>query len=354
MNIAGSILRLVRVPYDGPRTGTHLLLQLRTDEGLEGVSYVSFAGEGAWSAKALSVTVEALVPRLAGCDVLNTEAVSALLQGAEGPLAGLVHRAASLIDVALWDIRGKALGRPVWQLLGGFSNRVRVYGGWKLWWQLDADTVARNAAWFREQGFTALKFRLGGMGSASEAVERTRIIRAAAGPSMDLLADANQSWDMKQALAIGAALDECGLFYLEDPISHQDEAGLAHLARELRTPLAAGESYSGSAPFRRLLERRGLDLVMVDLNVGGLTPWMKIAHLAETYGRPIVSHLCPEILAHAVAASPNGLILEYLPWASDLWREPPLVKDGWLELSAKPGLGLEVDEAAVKRLELSA
>src|SRR4051794_9677438 len=125
MKVRDCRLHFVEVPYDGPRTGTHLVLQLFTDDGTQGFGYTSFAGGPRWTVKPLSATIEALVDVIRGDDPLNTEALAEKLGRASGLMTGIVNHAASLIDVALWDIRGKALGRPVYQLLGGHKNRVR-------------------------------------------------------------------------------------------------------------------------------------------------------------------------------------------------------------------------------------
>ena len=130
-----------------------------------------------------------------------------------------------------------------------------------------------------------------------------------------------------------------------------DLEGQARVADALTVPIAAGEYHYGIEPFRYMLERRSIDIVMIDLmRVGGLTRWMKVAHLAEAFNVPVVSHLVPEFLCHAMAAIPNGIYTEYMPWSLPLYKEPPRIEDGELILPQTPGLGLEFDEDAITAL----
>jgi L-alanine-DL-glutamate epimerase-like enolase superfamily enzyme len=164
------------------------------------------------------------------------------------------------------------------------------------------------------------------------------------------MCDINQRWDVRQAISIGSRVEEYHLFWLEDVVAHDDYPGLAEVARSLATPIAAGEYVYGLVPFRHMLEGRSVDIVMVDvLRAGGMTQWMKIAGMAEAFNLPIVNHLAPEISVHLVAAAPNALTVEYMPWSSKLWKDVPRPVNGELTVPTKPGLGLEFDEDALKR-----
>jgi L-alanine-DL-glutamate epimerase-like enolase superfamily enzyme len=148
-------------------------------------------------------------------------------------------------------------------------------------------------------------------------------------------------------------MQEYGLYWIEDPIPADDVEGLREITGALETPIAAGETYDSPSQFRAVLDRRAVDKVIVDLEVGGITPFLKIAHLVESYGLGVASHTCTEIGTHLMAALPNALTVEYVPWAQPLFQEVPPVKDGNLVLSDKPGLGLELDEAALQRFALA-
>jgi L-talarate/galactarate dehydratase len=177
-----------------------------------------------------------------------------------------------------------------------------------------------------------------------------RVLREAIGPDVDLMCDINQLWSVTHAVEVGRRVEPYQLYWLEDPVAHDDYAGLARVADALATPVAAGEYHYGIVPFRHLLEARSIDVVMIDLvRVGGITQWMKVAGMAEAFNLPVVSHLLPEIHVHLVAAIPNGLTVEYMPWSLRLFEETPALEQGQLVVPAKPGLGLVFDRAALER-----
>ncbi len=330
-------------------------IELRSDTHLEGIGYAGFVRVE--MLKALRQTLDALADCIIGDDPLATEAISEKLLGlgGMGAPAGLVTRAAAAIDVALWDLKGKDLGQPLFRLLGGGANRIPAYASGFLWRDYDAEMLAETGAELVGQGFRAMKFRMGAEKTATAEILRMRALREAVGDEIDLMVDINQGWDANRAIRMGREMDHHRLYWLEDPIQHQDYAGLALIADALDTPVATGEYHYGIVPFRHMLEQNSVDIVMVDLlRVGGITHWMKVAHLAEAFNKPVVSHLAPEILAHCVAAAPNGLTVEHMPWALPLFRESFAVEDGEILLSEKPGLGLELDLDAIARLDPTA
>jgi L-alanine-DL-glutamate epimerase-like enolase superfamily enzyme len=203
-----------------------------------------------------------------------------------------------------------------------------------------------------EKGFRQMKTQLALPGDTSpeREVERIRRMRDSIGPNIDLMCDINQRWRVDQAIDIGRRIEEVHLFWLEDVTTADDYQGLARVADALATPVAGGEYLYGPAPFRQMMEARSVDIVMIDLmRAGGITQWLKIAGMAEAYNLPVVSHLVPEIHVHLVAAIPNGLTVEYMPWTFRIFEEVPVPVKGELAVPKKPGLGLKFDEAALKR-----
>ena len=180
-------------------------------------------------------------------------------------------------------------------------------------------------------------------------------MREAIGPDIDLMCDINQLWSVNHAIEVGRRIEPYHLFWLEDPTAHDDYPGLARIADALDTPIAAGEYHYGIVPFRHLLEARSIDIVMIDLlRVGGITQWMKVAGMAEAFNLPVVSHLIPEIHVHLVAAIPNGLTVEYMPWTLQLFEETPAIEHGPArgaeEAGPRPGLRPGRDQALPGRL----
>lgn len=356
MKITDFKTRVVKLPReDGPLndapgviTASFVTLQLMTDEGVEGIAYAGYVN--GLLVPALKATLDALAAQTIGSDPLDTEAVSVRLLrlGGSGAPAGLVTRCAAAIDVALWDIKGKALGQPVYKLLGGFRDTVPAYASGHLWRTYDLKALAETAPRLVEQGHRAMKFRMGAEDSAAKEIARMRVMREAVGDDIDVMLDINQGWDVNQAITIGRELARYNLYWLEDPIHHQDYDGMARIADALDTPIATGEYHYGIVPFRHMLEKRSLDIVMVDLlRVGGLTGFMKVAHMAEAFNLPVVSHLATEVLVHAIAAIPNGLWVEHMPWTFAMFKEVPAVANGLMRVPQRPGLGLEFDEQAL-------
>ncbi|HTV90756.1 MAG TPA: mandelate racemase/muconate lactonizing enzyme family protein [Stellaceae bacterium] len=362
MKIASLETGIVMLPNDEPLAGFSenpngknpiVWLKLRTDDGIEGLGVTYFGGT---LTRVLRQAVDDLGALVVGDDPLRPEAVARKLRDAAqqaGP-GGILTMAMSAIDVALWDIKGKALGLPLWKLLGGGRDRIRTYASGALRRGLKLDEAVTAAGRLREKGYRQAKMQLGLPGETNPAreVEQARLIREAAGADMDLMCDINQRWRPEQAIDIGRRVEDAGvgLYWLEDVTAHDDYAGLARVAHALKTPVAGGEYLWGIVPFRHMLEHRSVDIPMIDqVRCGGITQWLKIAGMAEAFNLPVVSHGVPEIHVHLVGAVPNGLTVEYMPRLFPLWKAVPQPVDGDLLMPRAAGLGLEFDDAAIAR-----
>nr|WP_294556761.1 mandelate racemase/muconate lactonizing enzyme family protein [uncultured Rhodopila sp.] len=363
MKIASFEAATLRIPEDDPlagmpeevgRTRPVVILRLRTDSGIEGIGLTFYAGKMTGS---LRVAVEELAALTIGEDPLRIEHIVAKLHAAAdtcGP-GGIFTLAVSAIDIALWDIKGKALDQPLWKLLGGHRDRVPAYASGSLRRGLTHDQAQKAAETLVQKGFREMKTQMALPGNPppSEEVRRVRVVREAIGPDIKLMCDINQRWRPEQAIDIGSRCEDVGLFWLEDVTTADDYAGLARVTAALKTPIAGGEYVWGIVPFRHMLEARSVDIVMIDIcRAGGVTQWMKIAGMAEAFNLPVVSHVMPEMLVHLVAACPNGLTVEYMPWMLCLYEETPALENGQLVLPDKPGLGLRFDETAVARFRV--
>ena len=360
MKITKVLTQIVRVPAveplaNGPEApGTmrnFVTLRMQTDAGIEGIGYTFF---GAALTGALREAVQALGDLAVGEDPMRTEAIHAKLRAASagsGP-GGILTLAISAIDIACWDIRGKALNLPLWQMVGGAREKVPTYASGALMRHFPLDHLVKAGPKLVEKGFRQMKTQLALPGATSPAIEvdRIRRMREAVGPDIDLMCDINQRWRVEQAIDIGSRIEDVHLFWLEDVTTADDYQGLARVADALSTPVCGGEYLYGPAPFRQMLEARSVDIVMIDLmRAGGITGWLKIAGMAEAFNLPVVSHLVPEIHVHLIAAIPNGLTVEYMPWTFTIFEEVPVPVKGELTVPKKPGLGLKFDEAALKR-----
>lgn len=359
MKIASYETAILNIPVDEPLADSPekpnqfrptVMLRLRTDDGIEGIA-VTFYAEAL--TRALNEAVIAFGDLVIGEDPMRPEAILRKLHAAAsscGP-AGIFTLAQSAIDMAVWDIRGKALGQPLWKLLGGARNRVATYASGALRRGLSDDQAAIAAGRLKAKGFREMKMQLALPGHTNPVIEerRARIVREAVGPEITLMCDINQGWRPEQAIDIGRRIEDVRLAWLEDVTACDDYAGLARVTAALSTPIAGGEYLWGVVPFRHMIEARSVDIVMIDmLRAGGVTPWLKIASMAAAFNLPVVSHVIPEFHAHLIAAIPNGLTVEYMPWMLKLFQDTPAIENGEIVLTDKPGFGLTFDEDALR------
>ncbi len=317
-------------------------MQILTDDGTEGIGVTSFGGK---IVRTLKTTLEEFGELIKGDDPLRTEQVTAKLRAASVPCGpgGVAALAISAIDIALWDIRGKAFGVPLARLLGGLRDRVPAYASGALTRTTPTDKLERAAAALVEKGYSQIKTQMAVEGlNAAQEIERIRLIRNAVGPNTNLMVDINQRWSVAEAISIGSRIEDLGLGWLEDPARCDDYQGLAKIADALATPICAGEYLYGIEPHRQTMTHHSVDIVMIDLlRVGGVTQWMKVAGMAEAFNKPVASHLLPEIHVHLVAAVSNGLVIEYMPWTRRLFDDPPMPEKGVMMVPTAPGLGLK-------------
>jgi len=362
MKITKTQVQVLHAPADAalvdvqPKSGgrrAFVTIKMQTDEGIEGIG-LTFAPAIGLSplAPALASAVEALCGLAEGQDPIEIEAVMQDLRkktGGSGP-GGILTLAMAAVDMALWDIKGKALNQSVCSLLGGYRKQVPTYASGALMRPMNLEQLAEIGPALVEKGFKQMKSQMGAENTPAKEVLRMRTLREAVGDDIDIMCDINELWDVNQAITIGKRVEEYNLFWLEDVVAHDDYQGLARVADALNTPIAAGEYVYGINPFRQLIENRSIDIVMIDLlRVGGITEWRKVAGMAEAFNLPVVSHLVPEIHIQLMAAISNGLTVEYMPWTLQLFEETPKFVDGCLEVPDKPGLGLKFDEDILKQ-----
>ena len=351
MKIQQVKINLVRLPLEEPLVGAppmpgmlreFLTVQIATDDGIEGIGITTFGGK---IVRTLKTALEEFGELIIGDDPLRTEQVTAKLRAASAPCGsgGVTALAISAIDIALWDIRGKAFGVPLARLLGASRDRVPAYASGALTRTTPTDKLERAAAALVEKGYSQVKTQMAVDGlNAAQEIERIGIVRNAVGPNTNLMVDINQRWSVAEAISIGSRIEDLGLGWLEDPTRADDYQGLAKIADALATPVCAGEYLYGIEPHRQTMGHHSVDIVMIDLvRVGGVTQWMKVAGMAEAFNKPVASHLLPEIHVHLIAAAPNGLVVEYMPWTWRLFDNPPMPDKGVMTVPTAPGLGLK-------------
>jgi len=321
-------------------------------DGLVGESYLfSF---GLQQLKVFEEMVLSLKPALIGADPEFSEALWRTLWRDINFFGhkGVSVFALSAVDMALWDLRGKILGRPVHRLLGGCRSSVPAYASGGLWLGSSIDELVTEARSFVADGFRAIKMRLG-RPRLEEDVERVQAVRAAIGPDVALMADANQGLTVDNAIRLGRRLEEFDLAWFEEPVPAYDLEGSARVAAALDTPIASGETEYTRYGFRDMLRAKAADVLMPDLaRVGGVSEFIKVAHMADALDVPVSSHVFTEQSLTVMAALGNATYLEHMPWFGILFREKFEMRDGAVVVPERPGFGFTFDPDTIERYRI--
>lgn len=328
-----------------------LLIDLETEEGITGRSYlfcylraaapaiVSLLGEVERLAKGEAVAPAELWAKLARRFTLIG-------------VQGIVRMAVAGFDVACWDALAIAAGQPLARMLGAEPRPVPAYNSCGLGLMDDASALATEAEKLLAGGFRAVKLRLG-YPTLERDIAAVRAVRKRIGDNVALMVDYNQALSVEEALVRGRALDAENIYWLEEPIRHDDYAGAARLARELKTPIQIGENFSLTNAMALAIEQGAADYVMPDLErIGGVTGWRQAAELAAVNRIKMSSHLFPEVSVHLLAATPTCHFLEYVDWANVLVEEPLVIADGQAIVPQRPGNGMVWNKQAVERYRM--
>jgi mandelate racemase len=353
LTVSGLRARAVDVPVQPPLetasatlgSAPLVLVDLLTEEGVTGRSYAFCYTPLALGPMARLVSnLGALIEG----DAVAPLAIEEKLQGRFRLLGpqGLTGLAMAAIDVAAWDALAKAHDRPLVELLGGEARPVPAYDSLRA---MDIETVAEEARESVESGFEAVKVRIGHPNVGAD-VEVVRAVRSAVGEGVAIMVDYNQILSVPEAIARARALDEEGLYWIEEPTRADDFVGHARISREARTPIQLGENWWGPHDMAKSLEAGASDFAMPDvMKIGGVTGWLRAVALAEAGGVPVSSHLFPEISAHLLAVTPTRDRLEYLDLAGPILQDPLGIEEGHAVIPAAPGNGIEWDEESVQR-----
>jgi mandelate racemase len=328
-----------------------LLIDLETEEGVAGRSYLWCYFPAAM--RAVASILEEVKGVLRGQRVAPVELWSTLAgRFALIGVQGIVRMAMAGVDIASWDALATAAGLPLATLIGSRPKRVLAYNSCGLGLMMSPQDVANEAEKLLAPGFRAVKLRLG-YPTLKQDLAALRAVKARLGSEIAIMVDYNQALDLVEALERGRALDQEEIYWLEEPIRHDDHAGNATLVRELRTPIQLGENFSESAAMAAALDAGAADYVMPDLErIGGVTGWQRAAALAATHRMRMSSHLYPEVSVHLLAATPTCHFLEYVDWADKILEQPLEIVDGFAVAPERPGNGMTWNTQAVGRYRL--
>lgn len=264
-----------------------------------------------------------------------------------GGRGGQTSLAISAIDIALWDLAAKRAGKPLWRHLGGYDPAVPCYAGGIDLQFTEAELLAQSDR-FQAEGFRAIKMKIG-RDNLREDVARVRAMRRHLGDGFPLMADANMRWSADTAIRAARLVADSDLVWLEEPTIPDDIAGHVRILREGGHPIAAGENLHSLNEFKELIAQGGVSFPEPDVAmVGGVTPFMKVAALAEAFNLPVTSHGVHDLTVHLLAASPNRSFLEIHGFGLDRYIEQPMERrEGQAIAPERPGHGVVLLEAAL-------
>jgi L-alanine-DL-glutamate epimerase-like enolase superfamily enzyme len=328
---------------------SYLLLTLHSDEGLQGTSHIQVPGE--FGLKALQALLDDFRGLVLGRDPRDTDGLAEMAWKSAfwlGP-SGLWAFVSSALDMACWDLAGQAAGQPLHRLWGSRRDAVDVYGSGRMWLAQPIEAIVEEARGFAEQGFHAVKMRIGSPDPARD-VERVAAVRAALGPKIALMVDCNQGLDLARATRLAGQLQAYELAWIEEPLPFDDVRGHAELRRRIGIPVATGENLYLPQEFRQYMEQGAADVLMPDLQrCGGYSGMNRIAGEAAAHGIRISPHAYAWHSTHCVAAHDNAGPVEYMPRGDALFGRTTRLRAGLLPLPQAAGTGLRYDPGFIAK-----
>ncbi len=334
---------------------THAIVEVHTDEGISGL------GEGVGDAVLVSTIVEKRLRDVAiGLNPMDIERIRESLMDGQVYFEskGSAICAASAIEMACWDIKGKALNVPVYQLLGGlYRDRLEAYVS-DIYWEKDPRLMAKNAERILGKGFNNIKAHVG-HASPREDRDRVSALREVAGESVGLMLDLNAGYDAMQAREAMRLWERFNLLWIEEPVSPYHIDVMSDLRARVNTPIAAGENEFRVSGFKQLFEKNAVDVAMPDIGrAGGIQETKSICALAAAYGVAVSPHnfssgILLAATMHLMASTPNTKLLEFDTSENAIYQElliePLTIKDGCVMVSSTPGLGVHLPKDIINK-----
>ncbi|WP_374398355.1 mandelate racemase/muconate lactonizing enzyme family protein [Tabrizicola sp.] len=325
------------------------MVRITDAEGAVGTGYSYTIGTG--GPAVVSLLRDTLVPRLLGREAEEIEAIwRDLLFATHATAVGaLTSIALAAIDTALWDLRCRRANLPLWRMAGGAKPAIPLYSTEGGWLHIETGALVEDALAVKAQGFAGSKVKVGKPHLAEDRA-RLSAVRAAVGDDFRLMVDANQAFHYHEALLRARMLAEVGISWFEEPMPADDLTGHARLAEQSAVPIAVGESLYSPGQFADYMQARACSIVQVDVGrVGGITPWLKVAHMAEAMNLAVCPHFLMELHVSLVCAIPNSWMLEYIPQLDPITQTRLDIRNGLAHPPEAPGLGIGWDEAAIAR-----
>lgn len=326
---------------------------IRTSEGLEGVGYSYTIGTGGTAV--LAMLRDYLLPKLIGMDSQFVERVwNEIYYSTRATETGAISSlAVAAIDTAIWDLKCKRANQSLTVAAGGFSDRVPLYDTEGGWLHLTTEELVAGAVASKAKGWPGIKLKVG-KPNINEDVERLIAVRQSVGADMHIMVDANTSLTVAEAKRRARAFEPIDIFWFEEPLPADDVIGHSTLAKSTTIPIAVGETLYSVMQFQQYLHQGAAGIIQVDVaRVGGITPWLKVAHLAESFNVKVCPHFLMEIHVSLAAAVPNGLYVEHIPQLGGITHTQMTIENGNAIAPSTPGLGIDWNFAAVDGLRVS-
>jgi L-alanine-DL-glutamate epimerase-like enolase superfamily enzyme len=321
---------------------------LRTDEGITGVGYTSTLSHGDHAIKDIIDRIYA--PLLVGADPLFHHRIWESLYWSNAHWVGrlgITQMALAAVDIAVWDIKAKAAGLPLWQLVGGHKDgKVLSYNTDGGWLNFPVERLIDEMTEMVESGWGGVKMKVG-KPDPREDIARVAAVRSALGPDVDLMIDVNQRWDTTRALTWTPRFEDFDINWIEEPLNPDDLTGHSRLVDATRIPIALGEHVYSRTVFRDFIERGIVSYVQADVTrLGGVTEWLAVAEIALAHHVSVVPHHADmmRVHQHLGVGHPASPMIECIPWLQHLFREPADIRDGWFHVGNTPGASTDFDE----------
>jgi L-alanine-DL-glutamate epimerase-like enolase superfamily enzyme len=311
--------------------------------GASGSGYSYTIGTG--GASVLALLENTLAPALIGQDPDCIESIwrSLLFKTHATSVGAITALSLAAIDIALWDLKCRKAGLPLWKMAGGSRDHIPLYTTEGGWLHLEKDVLVDDALEMQSKGFRGSKIKIGSEHISVDAA-RIEAVRDAVGNSYEIMTDANQGFHLSEALRIAPMLEDFGVAWFEEPLPADDVGAHLELSRRSSVPIAVGESLYSTSQFKDYLQRGACSIVQVDVaRIGGITPWLKVAHLAEAFKVMVCPHFLMELHLSLVCAVPNAKWLEYIPQLDSITKTGMDIREGSAKPSNNPGIGIDWD-----------
>jgi L-alanine-DL-glutamate epimerase-like enolase superfamily enzyme len=324
------------------------IIRIYDADGAVGTGYSYTIGTGGPSImKLIELT---LAPALIGREATEIERIwrDLLFLTHATSVGAITSLALAAIDTALWDLKCRKANEPLFRMAGGAQERIPLYTTEGGWLHIETAALVDDAVEAKARGFGGSKIKIG-RPHVSEDVARVEAVRKAVGPAFEIMTDANQRFTVDEAIRRARCLTPLDIAWIEEPMTADDLMGHVRLSQSTTLPVAVGESIYSPLHFREYLQQGACSIVQVDLaRIGGITPWLKVAHLAECFNVPVCPHFLMELHVSLCAAVPNARWVEYIPQLDSLTTEPMRIEEGHAVPSPAPGLGIAWDFDAIK------